>query len=106
MDVKSAFLNGILEEEVYIEQPEGFFDDNNNDMVCKLHKELYGLKQVPRAWYERLQKYLVKICFERSNDINNLYIKIEKGKNIMLSKVFVDDIIFQGKDALCKDFAN
>ena len=49
MDVKFTFLNGILEEEVYIEQLEGFVDDNNKDMVCKLHKELYGLKQVPRA---------------------------------------------------------
>ena len=59
MDVKSAFLNGILEEEVYIEQPQGFVDENNNDKVCKLHKALYGLKQAPRAWYERLHKYLV-----------------------------------------------
>ena len=63
MDVKFAFLNGILEEEVYKEQPEGFFDDNNKDMVCKLHKALYGLKEVPRAWYERLHKYHVKIGF-------------------------------------------
>ena len=85
MDVKSIFLNGILEEEVYIEQPEGFLDDNNKDMVCKLHKALYGLKQAPRAWYERLQKYLVKIGFERIDDNNNLYIKIEKGKDILLS---------------------
>ena len=78
MDVKSTFLNGILEEEAYIEQQDGFVDDNNKDMVCKLHKALYGLKQVPRGWYERLHKYLVKIGFERTNDNNNLYIKIEK----------------------------
>ena len=106
MDVKSTFLNGILEEEVYIEQLEGFVDDNNKDMVCKLHKALYGLKQAPRAWYERLHKYLVKIGFERNDDNNNLYIKVEKGKDTLLSKIFVDDIIFGGKDALCKDFAN
>ena len=106
MDVKSAFLNSILEEEVYREQPKGFMDDNNKDIVCKMKKTLYGLKQVPRAWYERLHKYLVKIGFERIGDNSNLYIKIEKGKDILLSKIFVDDIIFGGKDALCKDFSN
>ena len=65
MDVDSTFLNGILEEEVYIEQPKGFFDKNNKNMVCRLHKALYGLKQAPRAWYERLHTYLVKIGFEK-----------------------------------------
>ena len=68
MDVKSAFLNGVLEKEVYIEQPEGFFYVNNRNMVCRLHKALYGLKKAPGAWYERLHKYLVKIGFERTDD--------------------------------------
>jgi hypothetical protein len=58
MDVKSSFLNGELEEEVYIEQPEGFQLSENTDYVCKLKKALYGLKQAPRAWYSRLDKYL------------------------------------------------
>ena len=80
MDLKSTFLNGILEEEVYIEQLEGFVDDNKKDMVCKLHKALYDLKQAPRAWYERLHKYLVKIGFERIDDTNNLYIQKKKKK--------------------------
>ena len=61
MDVKFAFLNGILNEEVYIEQPEGFVYPSKRDMVCKLNKALYGLKQPPRAWYERLHNYLVQI---------------------------------------------
>ena len=82
MDVKSTFLNGILEEEVYIEQPKGFVDDNKKNIVCRLHKALYGLKQVAREWYERLYKYLVKIGFERNDDNINLYIKTEKGKGI------------------------
>ena len=106
MDVKSTFLNGILEEQVYIEKLEGFFDINNKNMVCRLHKALYGLKQAPRAWYERLHKYLVKIGFERTNDKNNLCMKTEKGKGIFLFKIFVNDIIFGGQDALCKVFAN
>ena len=64
MDVKFAFLNGIIDEEVYIEQPKGFVDPNKRDMVCKLHKALYGLKQAPQAWYERLHNYLLKIGFQ------------------------------------------
>ena len=56
MNVKSTFLNGILEEKFYIEKLEGFVDKNNKDKVSKLHKALYGLKQAPRAWYERLHK--------------------------------------------------
>ena len=58
MDVKSTFLNGKLEEEVYIEQPEGFLLSENKDFVCKLKKELYGLKQAPRVWFSRLDSYL------------------------------------------------
>ena len=58
MDVKSAFLNGELKEEVYIEQPEGFQLSENMDYVCQLKKDLYGLKQTPRAWYSRLDRYL------------------------------------------------
>ena len=61
---------------------------------------------MPRAWYERLYKYLVKIGFERIDDNNNLYIKTKKGKDIPIFEIFVDDIIFGGKDALCKDFTD
>ena len=75
-------------------------------MVCRLHKYLYGLKRTPRAWYERLHNYLVKIGFERTNDNNNLYLKKLKGKCILLSKFCIDDIIFGGQDTLCKAFAN
>ena len=97
MDVESTFLNGILEEEVYIEQPEGFVDEKKKDKVCKVHNALYGLKQDIRAWYERLHKYLVKIGFERIDEKNNMYIKLEEGKDILISKIFVDDIICGGK---------
>jgi hypothetical protein len=97
MDVKSAFLNGELEEEVYIEQPEGFQLSENTDYVCKLKKALYGLKQGPRAWYSRLDKYLQQAGFRKGSADNNLYIKVSQG-NILLIEVYVDDIIFGSDD--------
>jgi hypothetical protein len=69
MDVKSSFMNGQLQEEVYIEQPEGFQLSENKDYVCKLKKSLYGLKQAPRAWYSRLDKYLQKAGFRKEVQI-------------------------------------
>ena len=75
-------------------------------MVCRLQKSLYGLKQAPREWNEMLHNYLLRIRFERANDKNNPYLKTKKGKGILLSNFFVDDIIFGCPDALCKTFAN
>ena len=93
MDVKFAFLNGNLEEEVYIEQPEGFLLSENNDYVCKLKKAFYGLKQVPRAWFSRLDSYLKQQGVKRGSTESNLYLKI-KDKNMITGVVYVDDIIF------------
>ncbi|XP_075479001.1 secreted RxLR effector protein 161-like [Primulina tabacum] len=72
MDVKSAFLNGILNEEAYVSQPKGFEDPHHPDHVYKLKKALYGLKQAPRAWYGRLTEYLLDLGFKRSEYANNL----------------------------------
>ena len=63
MDVKTAFLNGKIEQEVYVEQPKGFIIHNKESHVCKLNKALYGLKQAPRVWYERIDNYLKKLGF-------------------------------------------
>jgi hypothetical protein len=105
MDVKSSFLNGELEEEVYIEQPEGFHLSENTDYVCKLKKALYGLKKAPRAWYSRLDKYLQQAGFRKGSADNNLYIKVSQG-NILLIEVYVDDIIFgSDDDRLSQKFA-
>jgi hypothetical protein len=93
MDVKSTFLNGTLEEEVYVEQPEGFMLTENQDYVCKIKKSLYGLKQAPRAWFSRLDQYLQKQGYKRGTTDNNLYIKIED-QNMIVVVVYVDDIIF------------
>jgi hypothetical protein len=64
MDVKSAFLNRPIKEEVYVEQPPGFEDERYPDHVCKLSKALYGLKQAPRAWYECLRDFLIANAFK------------------------------------------
>ena len=64
MDVKTAFLNGVIEKVVYIEQPEGFDVEDRETHVCRLHRALYGLKQAPRAWYSRIDSYLQRNgCF-------------------------------------------
>jgi transposase InsO family protein len=105
MDVKSTFLNGELEEEVYIEQPEGFQLSENTYYVCKLKKALYGLKQAPRAWYSRLDKYLQQAGFRKGSADNNLYIKVSQD-SILLIEVYVDDIIFgSDDDRLSQKFA-
>ena len=93
MDVKSAFLNGKLEEEVNIEQPIRFLLLENKDYVCKLKKELYGLKQAPRAWFSRLDSYLKQQDFKRGVTESNIHLKIED-KNMIIVVVYVDDIIF------------
>jgi hypothetical protein len=97
MEIKSSFMNGELEEEVYIEQPKGFQLSENVDYVCKLKKALYGLKQAPRAWYSRLDKYLQQAGFRKGSADNNLYIKVSQD-SILLIEFYVDDIIFGSDD--------
>ena len=74
MEIKTAFLNGVIEEEVYIEQPEGFDVENKETHVCRLHRALYGLKQAPRAWYSRIDSYLQEMGFQQSEADHNLYL--------------------------------
>ncbi|GKE73342.1 putative ribonuclease H-like domain-containing protein [Tanacetum coccineum] len=79
MDVKSAFLYGTIEEEVYVCQPPGFEDAHFPDKVYKVEKTLYGLHQAPRAWYETLSTYLIENRFRRGTIDKNLFIKKDKG---------------------------
>ena len=97
MDVKSTFLNGVLELEVYIEQPQGFEKSDHGDVVCRLKKALYGLKQAPGAWYARLDKYLEQQGFKWGSVDSNLYIKMDK-ESMIIIEVYVDDIIFRSDD--------
>ncbi|WJX25548.1 hypothetical protein P8452_14576 [Trifolium repens] len=95
MDVKSAFLNGYLQEEVYVEQPKGFVDPEHPNYVYKLKKALYGLKQTPRAWYERLTQFLEEQGYRKGGSDKTLFVKEEKGKFI-IAQIYVDDIVFGG----------
>lgn len=104
MDVKSAFLNGYIMEEVYVEQPPGFINHEYPDFVFKLKKALYGLKQAPRAWYERLSKFLISKGFSMGKADTTLFIKT-KGKDMIVVQIYVDDIIFGATNvSLCEDF--
>jgi len=104
MDVKSAFLYGKIEEEVYVCQPPGFEDPKHPDKVYRLDKALYGLHQAPRAWYDTLSTYLLNHDFIRGTIDKTLFIKKEK-KAILLVQIYVDDIIFGStQDKMCKDF--
>jgi hypothetical protein len=93
MDVKSAFLNDILQKEVYVEQQKGFQDPHHPQHVYKLKKPLYGLKQAPRAWYERLATYLLARGFIRGHTNRTLFIR-NQGNHKLIAQIYVDDIIF------------
>ena len=98
MDVKSAFLNGYLEEEVYIEQPEGYVQAGQEDKVYRLKKALYGLKQAPRAWNTRIDEHFQKDGFVKSPYEHALYTKRNQNGDIMIVCLYVDDMIFTGNN--------
>ncbi|GKD20857.1 putative ribonuclease H-like domain-containing protein [Tanacetum coccineum] len=104
MDVKSAFLYGKIEEEVYVCQPPGFENPDFPNKVYKVEKELYGLHQAPRAWYETLSTYLLDNGFQIGKIDKTLFIKRDKS-DILLVQVYIDDIIFGStKKSLCTEF--
>ncbi|PNX93512.1 histone deacetylase, partial [Trifolium pratense] len=102
IDINNAFLNGLLQEEVYMSQPAGF-EASDKTLVCKLHKSLYGLKQAPRAWYERLTQTLLQMGFVKSKCDPSLLVHHQHGACTYVL-VYVDDILITGSDSqLVKD---
>ncbi|GKB72167.1 retrovirus-related pol polyprotein from transposon TNT 1-94 [Tanacetum coccineum] len=105
MDVKTAFLNGELNEVVYVSQPEGFVDPEHPSHVYRLKKALYGLKQAPRAWYDKLSAFLIKSGFTKGVVDPTLFTR-KAGKHLLLVQIYVDDIIFASTNPkACKLFA-
>jgi hypothetical protein len=94
MDVKSAFLNGYINDLVYVEQPPSFEDEKKPNHVYKLKKALYGLKQAPRAWYEKLRDFLFSKGFKMGKVDTTLFTK-KIGKDLFVLQIYVDDIIFR-----------
>ncbi len=92
MDVKTAFLNGELKEDIYMDQLQGFVQDGKEDLVCKLKKSLYGLKQSPRAWYQRINMFFTHECFSRSQADHSLYVK-QTAEYLLIVIIYVDDPI-------------
>ncbi|WVZ75853.1 hypothetical protein U9M48_023877 [Paspalum notatum var. saurae] len=101
----SAFLNGFIEEEVYVRQPPGFESAKFPDRVYKLRKALYGLKQAPRAWYARLKSFLLKSGFGMGSVDMTLFL-LSRGGDTLIVQIYDDDIIFGGSShALVSSFA-
>ncbi|XP_071920664.1 uncharacterized protein [Coffea arabica] len=98
LDVKNAFLNGDLEKEVFMSLPPGFVDKYGVGKVCKLKKSLYGLKQSPRAWFERFNKAVQKFGFLQSQADHTLFYRHSKEGKVAILIVYVDDIILTGDD--------
>jgi hypothetical protein len=95
MNVKSAFLNSVLEEVVYVRQPLGFESEKYPHRVYKLRKVMYGLKYAPRAWYDRLRGFLFERGFNMGKVDQTLFL-LRQGKEILIVQVYVDDIFFGG----------
>ncbi|GJZ40073.1 retrovirus-related pol polyprotein from transposon TNT 1-94, partial [Tanacetum coccineum] len=99
MDVKSTFLNGFINGEVYVAQPPGFIDFEKSDHVYKLKKALYGLKQAPKTWYHRLKAFLIKREYKMEMVDNTLFTKTNSS-NLITVQIYVDGIIFS---STCQD---
>ena len=97
MDVNTSFLNGVIEEEVYIEQPQGFEVEYRVSHVCKFKNALYGLEQDPRAWYVIIDSFLTSLVFTKSKDDCNIYLKVMDYEPLILL-LYLDDLFLTGNE--------
>ena len=100
LDVKSTFLNGTLEEEVFVKQPPGFEIKGEEDKVFRLYKALYGLKQAPRAWNKRIDSFLVKQGFHKCEKEYGVYVKKSDKDDLIIMCLYVDDLLITGSNQI------
>ena len=100
LDVKSAFLHGDLEKQVFVDQSPNYIKTGNWHKVYKLRKALYGLKQAPQAWYSRIEAYFLREGFLKCPYEHTLFVKIIDGGKMLVVCVYVDDLIFTGNDVV------
>jgi hypothetical protein len=97
MDVKTTFLYGDLEEEIYMKQPEGYVVKGNKELVCRLKKSLYGLKQSPRMWYQKFDTYMLGLGFIKRKEDHYVYLKLI-GDHLIYLVLYVDDMLLIGNN--------
>jgi hypothetical protein len=105
MDVKTTFLNGVIEEYVYIEQPQGFEVEYRKTRVFRLKKAMYGLKQAPRAWYGRIDSFLMGLGFTKSKVDSNLYFKVMNDEPVIFL-LYVDELFLTREENIITDCKN
>ena len=93
LDVKTAFLHGELEEEIYMLKPEDFAEKGKENLVCRLNKSLYGLKQAPRCWYKRFDSFIMSLGYNRLSSDHCAYYKRFEDNNFIILLLYVDDML-------------
>lgn len=96
LDVKTAFLHGEIDEEIYMLQPEGFEEKDKKNLVCRLTKSLYGLKQAPRCWYKRFDSFIISLGYNRLNSDHCAYFKRVGDNDFIILLLYVDDMLVAG----------
>jgi hypothetical protein len=99
MDVKTTFLNGNIEQDVFVEQPDGFVVHKKGTHVCKLRKAFYGLRKGPIVWYERIEGFFKSLGFQKSDVDANMYFKV-RGNQPIIIILYVDDLFLVGDEVL------
>ena len=97
LDVKTAFLHGDLEEEIYMEQPEGFKESDKENLVCRLKKSLYGLKQAPRQWYKKFDSFMTDHGYHKITSDHCVYVKKILDGNFVILLLYVDGMFIVGR---------